>query len=306
MKIKGFTMLNTCCYCSKTFLKDQEPWYGLHQDCFRKWFAINEICKFGDVAPRSLSLAPEEKNISFFSGAYRKYSAKLEDQNYILKVQQKEYPELPATEFLCNQIFESLHITIPDYYLVLFPEHELCFVTKNFMSGLTSCSLVHIYHILQKGMEHNCENLMKVIIEHTKRKTEIEKFICLTLADSLIGNHDRHGRNLAFIQSPQGMRLAPFYDNPSSIALEEKSMLKADLQPRGSIFTKESDKPTIKDYVKEWKRLGYGEIVDHFRKKISLENIEILIKKSYLGDERKQALLCLIKKRYEELCVNIK
>ena len=65
--------------------------------------------------------------------------------------------------------------------------------------------------------EHNCERLVTIIVEKTGRRTEQERFVFLTLADSLIGNHDRHGRNLGFIQSPKGLRLAPFYDNPSIV-----------------------------------------------------------------------------------------
>lgn len=224
--------------------------------------------------------------------------------NYILKVQQKEYPELPATEFLSNQIYESLNISIPNYYLVRFPEEQFCFVTKNFMAEFAASDLVHIYHFIKDGMGHDCESLVTIIGEQTGRRIEQERFVYLTLADSLIGNHDRHGRNLGFIQSAKGMKLAPFYDNPSALGLEDHSILGADLQPRGSIFTKESDKPTMKDYVKEWHRLGYGDIVDRFRKHHSLEEIKSLIEKSNISEKRQKALFKLISKRSQELCEN--
>lgn len=118
----------------------------------------------------------------------------------------------------------------------------------------------------------------------------------------MIGNHDRHGRNLGFIQSTKGMELAPFYDNPSALGLEEHAMLGADLQPRGSIYTKETDKPTMKDYVREWKRLGFGDIVDRFRKQHSLAKLQNLVENSYISEKRQKALLRLIVKRNEELC----
>ena len=122
------------------------------------------------------------------------------------------------------------------------------------------------------------------------------------MADSLIGNHDRHGRNLGFIRSAKAMHLTPFYDNPSSLALEDPSILGADFQPRGAIFTKETDKPTMKDYVREWNRLGYEDVVDRFRKQLSLEKIKSLFDKSYLSEKRQKALLRLITSRSEELC----
>ncbi len=221
---------------------------------------------------------------------------------YILKVQQQEYPELPATEFLSNQIFRSLNIPVPDHYLIKYPKDQLCFVTKNFMSDLAASTLDHIYHFVTNGEKYDCESLVKIIGEKTERKAEQEKFITLTLADSLIGNHDRHGRNLAFIRSAKGMWLSPFYDNPSALALEDPFMLGADLQPRGSIYTKDTDKPTMKDYILEWNRLGYGDVVRRFKKNLSLATIKDLIEKSHISEKRKKALLNLILKRNEELC----
>lgn len=297
-------MLFPCCKCFRE-LANEDSWYGLHKNCFTDWYGLSEASEFLDLVVRSQSQAPQENyaaNISFFNGAYRKYSARLEDSSYILKVQQNEYPELPATEFLCNQIFESLNITIPNYYLIRFPEDQFCFVTKNFMSGLSASDLVHIYHFIKNGMNHDCVSLVNIIGELTGRRTEQEKFVCLTLADSLIGNHDRHGRNLGFIQSPKGMQLAPFYDNPTALAIEEHSMLGADLQPRGSIYTKETNKPTMKDYVQEWKRLGYGDVVDRFRKQYSFDALKKLIHNSNITEKRQKALLKLIFKRGEELC----
>ena len=199
----------------------EDSWYGLHKNCFKDWFGLPSGSHFLDLVARSQSQAPQENqmaNISFFNGAYRKYSARLGESSFILKVQQKEYLELPATEYLCNQIYECLAIEIPNYYLIRFPEDQFCFVTKNFMSGLIASDLVHIYHFVKNGKNHDCESLVTIIGEQTGRRIEQERFVYLTLADSLIGNHDRHGRNLGFIQSTKGMQLAPFYDNPSALA----------------------------------------------------------------------------------------
>jgi hypothetical protein len=305
-KREGRKMQHPCCRCGQVVLNDEKSWYGLHEHCFKTWFDLNEVGEFLDLVVRSQSQAPEKEkkgaNISFFHGAYRKYSARLEQTSYILKIQQQEYPDLPTTEFLCNQIFESLSISIPNYYLIRFPEKQFCFISKNFMSGLEYSDLIHIYHFVKGGMGHDCESLVTIIGQQTNRRIDQENLVYLTLADSLIGNHDRHGRNLGFIRSAKGVLLAPFYDNPSALALEEESLLGADLQPRGSIFTRDSDKPSMRDYVQEWKRLGYAEVVDRFRSLCSLEKIHGLIEASYLSQKRKKALWRLIAARSEELC----
>lgn len=280
--------------------------YGLHERCFEVCFGSLKEKEFNSLIPRSQSVPPtlknqDRKNFSFFHGAYRKYSARLGETDYILKVQQKEYPELPATEFLSNQIFRNLSISVPDHYLIRYPRDQFCFVTKNFMSDLTSSTLDHIYHFLNDGRNYDCESLIGIIGEQTGRIKEQEKFVFLTLADSLIGNHDRHGRNLAFIRSPREVYLSPFYDNPSALGLEDSSFLGADLQPRGAIFTKDSNKPTMKDYVKEWERLGYKNIVQKFAKKLSNTSLQELINKSQISEKRKKAFYRLILKRMNEL-----
>ncbi|OGN59490.1 MAG: hypothetical protein A3F40_02470 [Chlamydiae bacterium RIFCSPHIGHO2_12_FULL_27_8] len=296
---------SNCCHCKQSFSEGEASRYGLHEKCFRECFETYE--NFVDLIARSQSAplrlqSQGPKNISFFHGSYRKYSASLGKTSYILKVQQKEYPELPATEFLSNQIFRSLRIQVPDHYLIKYPEDNLCFVTKNFMSDLSTSTLDHIYHFIDDEKKHDCESLVAIIGEKTQRKREQERFVFLTLADSLIGNHDRHGRNLAFIRSPKGIWLSPFYDNPSALALEDSSILGADLQPRGSIFTKHSDKPTMKDYVLEWSRLGYSHVIRSFKKKLHPKTIKTLVENSFISEKRKQALLRLISKRIEELC----
>ena len=295
--------MTICCRCRKEIVGG-ENWYGLHKDCFVDWFGLSEPVEFSDIKPRSQSIPQEDrgKNTSFFHGTFRKFSSRLGPHEYILKVLQKDHPELPPTEFLCNQIYENLGLEVPAYYLVRYPSKGLCFVSKNFMSKISSASLVHIYHYLTDSDEFNCENIVKLIGEKTGRRIEQERFVCLTLADSLTGNHDRHGRNLAFIQRASGMQLAPFYDNPSYVGLDDDLMLGADLQPRGAIFTDGSDEPTMKDYVCEWKRLGYDEVVRGFYERVSLEKLENIIKGSFISKKRKKALLCLVKKRYEELC----
>ncbi len=58
----------------------------------------------------------------------------------------------------------------------------------------------------------------------------------------------------------------------------------------------------MKDYILEWKRLGFGDIVDRFRKQHSLEKFQSLVENSYISKKRQKALLRLIFKRSEELC----
>jgi hypothetical protein len=67
-------------------------------------------------------------------------------------------------------------------------------------------------------------------------------------------------------------------------------------------FASKTDQPTMKDYVLEWDRLGYGHIVRRFKKNLSLGMIKDLVEKSHISEKRKKALMALILKRTEELC----
>lgn len=293
-----------CCRCQEE-IPPGDSWYGLHTHCFKKSFH-EELIEFLDVAIRATSQVPLKKrsfNSSFFHGKFRKYSARLGGTSYILKVQQPEYPELPATEFLCNRIYENLGIEVPPYHLIRFPEDAFCFATKNFMSGTTAATLDHIYHFMKPSMKYDCETLVNIIGKQTGRRIEQEKFVYLTLVDSLIGNNDRHGRNLGFIKTSKGFALAPFYDNPSALGVECHSFLSADLQPRGAIFTNHSTEPTMKDYIIEWTRLGYLNVIDQFRKTLASTPFEQHLQSQFLSEKRQNAIKRLIEKRIGEINV---
>lgn len=292
----------TVCYKCGEAMKTGD-WYGLHPTCFQEWFTLPSLNRFENIAsPRISQEALQHRiNSSFFHGKFRKYSATLGNEKYILKIEEKDYPELPATEYLCSQIFEALGIDVPPFYFIRFEERD-CFVTKNFMSGISDASLIHIYHFFERDDAYNCENLLRIIGERTGRLSAQEDFVFLTLADSLIGNNDRHGRNLGMIQTPKGSVLSPVYDNPSYLGTEIMALLGADHQPAGAIWTQASKSPTMKDYVQEWGRLGFHAVVERFRKKVSIKTLHELVEASFLTAKRKQALIRLMSKRYQELC----
>ncbi|MBS0638062.1 MAG: hypothetical protein JSS12_11175, partial [Verrucomicrobia bacterium] len=140
---------------------DGDNVYGLHTTCFLEWFGLSQIHEFLDITAKSQSQAPTEDkqtpNSSFFHGKFRKYSSRLNGVSYILKVEQPEYPELPAMEFLCNKLYKMLKIPVPDHFLIQFPENQMCFVTKNFMQDYMVATLDHIWHFVKQGTQYNCE-----------------------------------------------------------------------------------------------------------------------------------------------------
>lgn len=295
--------MNKCLKC-KNSLDQSEAVYGLHRDCFVEEFSHTNITEFRDLDPKKSSSTPtsnpeikKQKN-TFFHGIYLKYSARLGETEYILKVQEPRFPELPQVEYLCNQIAELLKIDVPPYYLINF-NGRITFVTRNFMQDYTG-TLHHIYKFLPAGEEnHSCEEIIKTILIQTERLADVAKFIEICLFDTLIGNNDRHGRNLGIIETASIKKLAPMYDNPSCLGIEDDFFLVSDINPSGSIWTKTSKEPKPIDYIKEFQRLGYETIVAQFCSKIVLQlpNIISTINNTELIPGRKNALTKLLQKR---------
>jgi len=294
-----------CYKCLKTVEIDKSI-YGLHGTCFRDWFQLQNLSGFEQLNLKKSSFGSNSAaafsniNSSFYQGKFKKYSASLDNQQYLLKVKEKDYPELPSMEYLCNQIAVFLKLKVPVFYLILFYDH-ITFVSKNFIRLNRTETLHHIYHFISRETEFECATLVKVIENETKRLSEVEKFVELCLFDSLIGNHDRHGRNLALIEFKGQKMLSPFYDNPSYLGIEEDSLLEAQHSPRGKIATSETNEPLMTDYVREFKKLGHQEIAEKFFKKIKIDQMCKLIDKSFISEKRKEAFKRLILARYSEL-----
>jgi len=293
-----------CFRCNKEITEAKNAFMGLHEKCFFEWFQIKKRQHFSDLAA---SFYDEEISSSaqftssFLHGKFKKYTASMGEKSYILKVQDSHYPELPQTEYLCNQIADTLGIHIPSFYFVLLEEKIPTFVCENFMSNQKQHNLVHLYHYLEKTDHFDCETLIRVIEEKTAKIENIDRFVELCLYDALIGNHDRHGRNLAFIQTPRGITLSPFYDNPSYLGVEEEYLLNAQHEPRGRIATLDTNNPKMEDYVKEFVRMGFTAHIKKFFSSIKIHTINELVEKSFLSEKRKDAILRLINSRYEAL-----
>ncbi|HVE45047.1 MAG TPA: HipA domain-containing protein [Gammaproteobacteria bacterium] len=292
----------------KNALAREEIAYGLHRHCFDECFGKVEDIEFKDLDPKKSSTTssrqhPEIKKQrnTFYHGVYLKYSARLGSIEYILKVEEPRYPELPLIEYLSNQIATALKIETPPYHLIDF-NGRLAFATRNFMQDYTG-TLVHIYNYLPEGEEkHNCEEIIKAILEQTGRLADVAKFIEICLFDSLIGNNDRHGRNLGIIVTSSMKKLAPMYDNPSCLGIEEDFFLVSDVNPSGSIWAGNSKHPKPADYIKEFRRLGYDDCVKKFIIKVITQtsNIINLVQNAILSQKRKEALIRLLQKRIGE------
>lgn len=298
---------DNCLKCNKKILLSQQV-YGLHRSCFTDWFNVENNDEFVNVARKdSISSSdpdiqqPEQWNSSFFHGKFLKYAAQLAGKSYIIKLQEDLAPELPFVEYLCNQIADNLNVEVPPFYCIKFHEKP-AFVTLNLLGSQSDIrSLAHIYHYVPTPAQYNCETLINIIHNETQNMSNVDNFIDICLFDSLVGNHDRHGRNLGFIIDANDKKLCPAYDNTSVLGLEQGDILKANFSPRGKIATYQCVEPTLNDYIVDFCRLGYKPSVLDFYCRIDMNVINDLIKKSHCSELMKNAVKKLIESRYAEI-----
>jgi hypothetical protein len=307
--------MDYCLRCNKE-LKPDEAHYGQHLTCFKKIFRVDEKTEFSSLIRKSSTSDTHNAKYnqtsphltSYFGGNYRKYEATLGESKYILKLSKPEYPELAPVEYVCNKIAYHCGLAIPvPFTLIDYGEGELAFVSKNFMDKqLVHSTMNHLYHYepLQDANYYTVEDIAKTIYRETGSAKDTDMFFRMLLFDALIGNHDRHGRNLALIVTAKSKRLTPIYDNPSSLGLESGSILKAIFSPRGKIWTKDSKEPEMTEYLDEMKRIGVLNLAEQFFNEISINEITQYVDESLsLTLEMRSALKRLITKRYNDLGV---
>ncbi len=299
--LMGIKNTNLCFKCKK--ISPDNKFYGLHRRCFTEWFGCTKDDRLIAVTPEEVkkheadALGFEEITSSFFQGKYKKYSATLGNSKYILKVKEEDYPLLQRFEYLSNEIVSYFSLPVATFYLIDFENYN-CFVSKNFLFEGNYRKLTHIYHFLKNQRSYTVENLVHVIFDTTHRPQDIETFLLLLLVDSLIGNNDRHGRNLGFLSKGSTHVLAPLYDNCTYLGIE--TLLGADINPLGKIATKETKNPSMRDYGKELIRLGYQKILKRFYRRCTIKEITRIISASLLPQKAQEAYIRLITKRYQE------
>ena len=282
----------------------QDAHYGIHEECFTAWFHVAGKRQFTSLMRRHSGSDVSDKhysgqNSSFFHGKFKKYSAELGGASYIIKMREPEAPELPEVEYLCNQIGALIGIPVAEHFYLDF-HGERVFVTKNFISRNIPANLLHIYHF-RTDNQHDCTTLMEIIRQKTVKPIDEAIFVDVLIFDALIGNHDRHGRNLAFVNTAESTRLAPIYDNVSYLGLEHGPMLQADFNPLGKIATSKSPNPSMGDYVEELLDLGFEWRLKSLLEKIAIEKVNHLIHTSFCSDLMKKAFSTLVMKRHKEL-----
>lgn len=172
------------------------------------------------------SAYPVNKN-AFFSGAERKEEIIIDGFRYIMKYQKNSEVGLVynhVSEYIGSHVFSILGLPVQETFLGTYNGHNVVLL-KNFCGA--NESLIHFNDVGESTLEqdkelyqYSYEDIQQILIENSKLTDvgeTIEHFWNMFIVDALNGNFDRHGGNWGFLKKDNQYKLAPIYDNGSSM-----------------------------------------------------------------------------------------
>ena len=266
-----------------------------------------------------------EKTPVMFSGAEKKFEIIIDGHRYIVKFQKNSEVGLTynyVSEYLGSHIFQSIGIPVQETFLGTYDGKNVV-VMKNFLepedalvafNGVGESSLERDKELYQ----YTYEDITSILTENMKSTnvTEtVERFWDMFIVDALIGNFDRHGGNWGFIKRDNKYRIAPVYDNGSSLypKLNTDEKIAEVLASQEEIDKRIYQFPTSHIKVKN-KKSSYFEVISSLQfeacnealkrivPRIDLERINRIIDEiEEISELRKQFYKTMLQQRYEKI-----
>ena len=266
-----------------------------------------------------------EKTPVMFSGAEKKFEIIMDGHRYIVKFQKNSEVGLTynyVSEYLGSHIFQSIGIPVQETSLGTYDGKNVV-VMKNFLepedalvafNGVGESSLERDKELYQ----YTYEDITSILTENMKSTnvTEtVERFWDMFIVDALIGNFDRHGGNWGFIKRDNKYRIAPVYDNGSSLypKLNTDEKIAEVLASQEEIDKRIYQFPTSHIKVKN-RKSSYFEVISSLQfeacndalkrivPRIDLERINRIIDEiEEISELRKQFYKTMLQQRYEKI-----
>lgn len=266
-----------------------------------------------------------KKTPVMFSGAEKKFEIIIDGHRYIVKFQKNSEVGLTynyVSEYLGSHIFQSVGIPVQETFLGTYDGKNVV-VMKNFLepedalvafNGVGESSLERDKELYQ----YTYEDITAMLTENMKSTNvseTIERFWDMFIVDALIGNFDRHGGNWGFIKRDNKYRIAPVYDNGSSLypKLNTDEKIAEVLASQEEIDKRIYQFPTSHIKVKN-RKSSYFEVVSSLQfeacnealkrivPRIDLERINKIIDEiEEISELRKQFYKTMLQQRYEKI-----
>jgi len=269
-----------------------------------------------------------EKTPVMFSGAERKFEIIIDGHRYIVKFQKNSEVGLTfnyVSEYLGSHIFQSVGIPVQETFLGTY-EGKNVVVMKNFLehedtlvafNGVGESSLERDKELYQYTYE-DITAMLQENMKSTNVTETVERFWDMFIVDAFIGNFDRHGGNWGFIKRNNQYRIAPVYDNGSSLypKLNTDEKIAAVLSSEEEIDQRIYKFPTSHIKVKN-RKSSYFEVISSKQfaacnealkrivPRIDLERINLIIDEiEGISELRKQFYKVMLQKRFEKILMH--
>lgn len=266
-----------------------------------------------------------EKTSTMFSGAERKFEIVIDDSRYIVKFQKNSELGLlynHISEYLGSHIFQLLGIPVQETFLGTYGGKNVVLM-KNFrrtdeeliaFNGVGESSLERDKELYQ----YTYEDIMVMLEENIKLTNVAEtmnRFWDMFIVDAFIGNFDRHGGNWGFLKHNNEYRIAPVYDNGSSLypRLNSDERIEAVLSSEEEIDKRIYNFPTSHIKIKN-RKSSYHDVINSLQfeacnaavlrivPRIHLGEIDTLINTlEGISDIRKTFYKIMLRARYEKI-----
>lgn len=300
---------------------------GWHSKCVKSFFGTQKFPHI-EMSDEMLKMLAEESTNKGFTvpGVQKKISLHLSDEKnesprltfinypsgYILKPQTEEYPALPEAEHLTMRMAEIVGISTVPYALVKLEENNLAYITKR-IDRITNSG-----NTIQLAMEDFCqldgrltedkykgsyERGAKIITDYSSQSgLDMTEFYLRIVFSFAVGNSDMHLKNFSLVETEEKSGryiLSRAYDmlpvNTVNPADKEELALTMNGKKRNlnrNDFLKFADTCSVPRKVAE--KL-IAKVTD--KEDLLIEEC----RKSYLPEELKDNLICLIQERMNRL-----
>lgn len=258
-----------------------------------------------------------------YGGSERKIGIKVGENNYMVKFQKKSpfgnrFNHI--SEYLGSKIFALLGYEAQQVYLGTYNGEEVV-VCKDFSKG--GALFVPFNDIGESTIEQDKEqfqysytqimNMLKANRKLTNVEETISMFWEMFVIDALLGNFDRHGANWGFIKENDKYKLAPVFDNGSSLfpSIIDENKMRIVIEDEEETNQRVFKFPTSQIKL-NGNKSSYYDVINSLQfeecnhalikvyEKIDINSIFNLIDETiFISETHKEFLKHMLKKRYE-------
>ncbi len=230
---------------------------------------------------------------------------------YILKPPFQLYPQMPEIEALSMLLTQACGISTVPFLLIPLKDGSLAYLTKRIDRNATGgkypmedgCQFTE--RLTEHKYRGSYEQIAKGILRYAQNPLlETVKFYQQVIVSFLIGNNDMHLKNFSLIATDtKHYALSLAYDMVAVKLLipDDNEELALNLNGKKRKLNRQDfNEAMLKAHIPEkaidnlWKRIEKG-----------MKNWGVLIDNSFLSDENKNMLSNLIKKRAQQIDINI-